>query len=94
MNREIELLCAALRKAAHGIFGGDMSETKTEEPSPKERHRLYHVRLHEALDELMGDWAIHNCHIMKSNGEPKLFSNTTMMEFMQWSKKQTTDPEL
>lgn len=60
----------------------------------KAEHRRRHKKLHRAFDELAADWALHNCtpkSIM--NGEPKLFSNTTIMELMQWSHRQTIEPD-
>ena len=53
-----------------------------------ERHRKRHVELHQALDELVADWAMHQP--LKSG---KLFSNTTIMELIEWSYKQTQEPE-
>lgn len=60
----------------------------------KLEHRRRHEELHRALDELAADWALHNC-TPKSirSGEPKLFSNSTIMELMQWSHRQTIEPE-
>ena len=51
-----------------------------------ERHRQHHEELHQALDELAADWAAH---------QPmgKMFSNSTIMELMEWSYRQTKNPE-
>jgi hypothetical protein len=54
-----------------------------------ERHRKRHVELHQALDELCADWAAHQP--LGSVG--KMFSNTTIMELMEWSYKQTQEPD-
>jgi hypothetical protein len=51
-----------------------------------EEHRARHIELHRALDELCADWVTHQ------NFE-KLFSNTTIMELMEWSHQQTIQPE-
>jgi len=45
----------------------------------KERHKV----LHAALDELLA------CYITETNGG---LSDTTVMEFMEWSYKMTQDP--
>ncbi|HEX4545736.1 MAG TPA: hypothetical protein VH110_05210 [Candidatus Acidoferrum sp.] len=58
-----------------------------------ERHRLRHVELHRALDELAADWALHNSRPTR-DGNIKLFSNTTIMELMEWSHQQTVDPAI
>jgi hypothetical protein len=50
------------------------------------RHRQRHVELHQALDELCADWAMHQ-------PQGKIFSNSTIMELMEWSYKQTQEPE-
>lgn len=46
-------------------------------------HRQRHRELHNSLDELVADFII---------GTGKLPSETTVMELMQWSHKQTIDP--
>jgi hypothetical protein len=52
-------------------------------------HRARHIALHRYLDELCADWAAQQpCG--------KVFSNSTIMELMQWSHQQTirpTEPE-
>ncbi|HEY1896723.1 MAG TPA: hypothetical protein VGG62_10645 [Terracidiphilus sp.] len=48
-------------------------------------HRARHIELHKALDELCADWVAHQ-------GWGKLFSNSTIMELMQWSHEQTIRP--
>jgi hypothetical protein len=53
----------------------------------KEEHRRRHVDLHEALDELMADWALH-----QPRDGTKLYSNTTITELMKWSFEQTQNP--
>lgn len=52
-----------------------------------EEHRQRHVGLHLALDELVADWARHQPH----DGS-KLYSNTTIMELIEWSYQQTQEP--
>lgn len=52
-----------------------------------EEHKQRHVELHKALDELAADWMDHQS---ASNG--RLFSNTTIMELMEWSHLQTLNP--
>ena len=49
-------------------------------------HRARHIELHVALDELVADWATH---------QPlgKVFSNSTIMELIEWSYQQTIKPE-
>jgi len=50
-----------------------------------EEHRERHIALHRALDELAADW-------MAQQPLGRLFSNTTIMELMQWSFQQTLQP--
>jgi hypothetical protein len=59
----------------------------------KEQHRKRHEELHRALDELAADWALHNSRPTR-DGNIKLFSNTTIMELMEWSHQQTVDPAI
>jgi len=52
--------------------------------SPEE-HKKRHVELHKMLDELVADWITHtNC----------LPSQCSVLQLMQWSHKQTEDPEV
>jgi hypothetical protein len=51
----------------------------------RDEHRLRHVELHKALDELLADWLFH-----VATARP---STSTVMELMQWSHKQTIDPD-
>ena len=51
----------------------------------KEEHKQRHIELHRKLDELLADFLSHN--------KGKHLSNTNLMEFMEWSYKQTIDPE-
>jgi hypothetical protein len=51
-----------------------------------ERHRQRHVELHQALDELAADWVVHQ-------PRGKVFSNSSIMELIQWSHVQTIEPE-
>lgn len=50
-----------------------------------EIHKARHKFLHEAFDELVADFILHN--IDKSLG------NTTVMELMIWSYRQTCKPD-
>ncbi len=49
-----------------------------------EEHRIRHVMLHASLDELIADWINHN--------PDKNLNTTTLMDFLHWSFRQTTDP--
>lgn len=55
----------------------------------KERHIEFHQALHKSLDELVADWIIGS----DIKGETRYPSKCTLLEFMAWSKQQTTDPE-
>lgn len=57
----------------------------------KEEHINIHRKLHRALDQLAADW-IANGEL--NNGEMRLPSRITLMEFMEWSYQQTIDPEM
>lgn len=50
----------------------------------KEQHAKHHSTLHRHLDELMADYLMFN--------PGKVPSNTTVLELMQWSYIQTTEP--
>jgi hypothetical protein len=50
-----------------------------------EEHRARHLELHQALDELAADWVAHQ-------PPGKVFSNSTIMELMEWSFEQTQAP--
>lgn len=49
----------------------------------KEEHKQRHEILHKELDELLADYIRHT-------GKP--ISNTTLLELMEWSFKQTKKP--
>ena len=49
----------------------------------KEEHIRKHEALHKSLDELVADFIGHT---------KNLPSETTLMEFMQWSHEQTENP--
>ena len=51
----------------------------------KEEHKKRHKELHGYLDELTADWIQHN---IKKN-----LTNTTIMELMEWSHRQTILPD-
>lgn len=57
-----------------------------DEKKIEEGHRKRHEELHAALDELAADWAAH---------QPfgKVFSNSTIMELLQWSAQQAIGPD-
>ena len=48
-----------------------------------EEHRIRHIKLHEALNELVADWIGHTTS-MPSTG--------TVMDLMKWSHEQTINP--
>ena len=52
----------------------------------REQHRGRHILLHRMLDELAADWATHQ-------PRGKLFSNSTIMELIEWSHRQTIQPD-
>ena len=49
----------------------------------KEEHLERHKELHRELDELLADYVYHT---------KKLFSESTIMELMEWSHQQTQNP--
>ncbi len=50
----------------------------------RDRHITRHKELHQSFDELIADFIGH------TKGLP---SKTTVMELMEWSHKQTLDPD-
>ena len=50
----------------------------------KEEHRKRHKELHVRMDELLGDFISHT---------GKLPSETSVMELIEWSYKQTLNPQ-
>ena len=50
----------------------------------QEKHRDQHVKLHQALDELLADFLAQHPR--------KLPSNTSVTELMRWSYRQTVSP--
>jgi hypothetical protein len=52
-----------------------------------DEHRVRHKKLHRALDELCADWI--DQQPLESN---KSFSNTSLIELMEWSYQQTIAP--
>lgn len=48
-----------------------------------EEHQQRHVRLHQALDELVADY------LAQTRGMP---STTTLMDLLRWSLEQTQNP--
>jgi len=51
----------------------------------RDEHRARHEQLHRGFDELMADYLAHN--------RDALPSNTTLMDLVQWSFKQTQEPD-
>lgn len=49
-----------------------------------EEHKIRHVELHQALDELVADWIFHV--------EGALPSMRMVLDLMQWSYQQTQSP--
>ena len=49
----------------------------------KEEHKQRHIKLHENLDELIGDYI---------SQTKKMLSKTTIMELIEWSHQQTIEP--
>jgi hypothetical protein len=47
-------------------------------------HRARHILLHKRLDELLADFIRHT---------KKLPSQTSIMDLMEWSHRQTVEPE-
>lgn len=56
----------------------------THEIKTPEQHRQRHVALHRALDELVADW------ITQTGNLP---SETSVYDLMQWSHRQTINPD-
>lgn len=50
----------------------------------KEAHRQRHIKLHHSLDELLADWIDHT---------GALPSKSTVLDLVEWSHRQTEDPE-
>ena len=49
-----------------------------------EEHKKRHEELHQAFDQLLADFIVHNTD--------KLLSNTTVLELVEWSHRQTIAP--
>jgi len=49
----------------------------------RKQHIARHKKLHKCLDELLADWLSHT---------GKFLTKTTVMEFLQWSFRQTKNP--
>ena len=47
-------------------------------------HKARHIELHRCLDELLADWIQHT---------GKLPSKSTVLDLMEWSHKQTVEPD-
>ena len=61
----------------------------------REEHIARHQELHKALDELVADYLRHHPPKFTADNvkdHPKLPSNTTLLELMEWSHQQTIDP--
>jgi len=48
-----------------------------------EQHRLRHIELHQALNELIADWILDT---------ERLPSDASVMELMEWSSRQAIKP--
>ena len=53
----------------------------------EEEHKEIHKKLHKCLDELVADWLDH-----QPLNSDKRFSNTFIMELIEWSHQQTINP--
>lgn len=51
----------------------------------KEEHKKIHQELHIALDKLVADYIVHTGRGLR---------NSTIMDLMQWSAKQTDNPTI
>jgi len=51
----------------------------------EQEHKERHKGLHEMFDELVVDFLLHN--------RDKLLSRTSILELMEWSDKQTKNPD-
>ena len=60
-----------------------MNKTKNSDMKTPEEHKARHIELHKALDELIADFIGHTS---------KLPSDTSLMELMKWSHRQTLNP--
>ena len=49
----------------------------------EEKHKELHRKLHVSLDKLIADFCLHT---------GKFLSHSTVLELMEWSHKQTTNP--
>ena len=50
----------------------------------RKKHIARHIKLHKSLDELLADFLIHT---------GRLPSKTTVLKLMEWSHKQTSNPD-
>jgi hypothetical protein len=55
----------------------------------REEHAARHVELHRALDELLADFVDHHLSKVPYKG----LDDTNLLELMEWSHRQTTDPD-
>lgn len=51
-----------------------------------DEHKKRHELLHQNLDELAADF-------LSQNGPGRMLGNTTIMELLEWSHRQTVTPE-
>lgn len=78
-------LAAAIKEASKPAQNEDKFTVATIQTALNpSNHLVRHVFLHCALDELIADFIAHT---------DKLPSNTTLRELMEWSHKQTIEPE-
>jgi hypothetical protein len=62
-----------------------MTEDQDSERRKRQIHRLRHVELHRALDELLADY-------MRHHPEQNRFLETPIGTLLGWSHEQTIDP--
>jgi len=51
----------------------------------EEEHKQTHIELHQKFDELLADFISHKTK--------KLLSSTSILEIIEWSYKQTQEPD-
>jgi hypothetical protein len=88
-TRSITAVTRSARKkgATKKGFNSEDFRYMSEEKMTTEQHRERHKMLHEHFDELLADFLFHN------RDKLKLPSNTSVMELVEWSHRQTIEPE-
>ena len=54
-----------------------------------DQHKIRHINLHRALDELVADWLLHVGTVFAAG---KTLSMSSIMDLMEWSYTQTQEP--